>query len=252
MAQPMQRALAKPRTMSPSVPPPGAVPRHANEGPMLSNRKVTTITLVLALGACSKGSDRPATLPDDLKRDLAAASPSVGDLAAAPQRFQPTRFVSSVERAHTATPEKRTVLAHHRTKPRPVSRPAPQVATEAVPEPVEAVVAESPAPVSTPEAPTPEPTVIAHQPTTEPTSAPSPAPAGSGGEVGGGQRGHGGGWGGLLGGLIGAVVIRGGIGGVDKCDPRTDGRVRPTVIDRPDFGMPIPTGQPTFPGSRRR
>jgi hypothetical protein len=240
-------------SVSPSVAPPGAASRNANEDPMLPIRKVTTLTLVLVLvGACSKRSEQAATLPDDLKRDLAAASPSVGDLASAPQRFQPTRFVSSVEQAHTATPEKRTVLAHHRTKPQPVRRPAPQVATEAVPEPVDAVVAEAPAPVSTPEAPTPEPTVIAHQPTSEPTSAPSPAPVGSGGEVGGGQRGHGGGWGGLLGGLIGAVVIRGGIGGVDKCDPRTDGRARPTVIDRPDFGMPIPTGQPTFPGSRRR
>lgn len=219
---------------------------------MLSNRKVTMLALVLVLGACSKRTEQAATLPDDLKRDLAAASPSVGDLATAPQRFQPTRFVSSMEQAHTATPEKRTVPAHRRTKPQLVRRPAPQLAVEAVPEPVEAVVAEAPAPVSTPEAPAPAPTVIAHQPTSGPTSAPSPAPAGAGGEAGAGERGHGGGWGGLLGGLIGAVVIRGGIGDVDKCDPRTDGHARPTVIDRPDFGMPIPTGQPTFPGSRRR
>jgi hypothetical protein len=66
-----------------------------------------------------------------------------------------------------------------------------------------------------------------------------------------GDRGHGGGLGGLLGGLIGAVIIRGGHGGIDKCDPRTDGRANPTVIDRPDFGMPLPTGQ-TFPRSRQR
>jgi hypothetical protein len=219
---------------------------------MLTNRNVTTLSLTLLLGACSTSRDQAATLPDDLKQDLAAASTSGGDLATAPQSYQRMRFVSSVERAHTATPVKRTVLAHHHTKPQPVRRPAPQAATEAAAESMDAVVAEAPAPVSTPEAPMPEPTVVAHQPTSEPTSAPSTAPAGSGGEVGGGEHGHGGGWGGLLGGLIGAVVIRGGIGGVDKCDPRTDGRARPTVIDRPVFGMPIPTGQPTFPGSRRR
>jgi hypothetical protein len=48
----------------------------------------------------------------------------------------------------------------------------------------------------------------------------------------------------------GAVVIRGGHGGIDKCDPRTDGRRRGGMggmMDRPDFGMPVPMGRPTFP-----
>jgi hypothetical protein len=97
--------------------------------------------------------------------------------------------------------------------------------------------------------------VIAQQPS-EP-SAPAPAPtAGRGddgrsvGQGGIGDRSAGGGLGGILGGIIGAVVIRGGHGGVDKCDPRTDGRRRGGiggVFDRPDFGMPVPTGRPTFP-----
>ena len=65
------------------------------------------------------------------------------------------------------------------------------------------------------------------------------------------RGGHGGGgWGGLIGGIIGSVVIRGGHGGVDKCDPRTDGRARPPISDRPDFSMPLPIGRPTFPGPR--
>jgi hypothetical protein len=219
---------------------------------MPQTRNVTTaLSLLLLLGACSTRSDRAAPLSDDLKQDLAAAAPSGGDLATTPQSYQPMRFVSAVERVHAAAPTKRPAMAHRRVKAMHSRQPAPEVAS-ATPDPVSTMVSEAPAPVSTPEAATPEPTVIAHQPTNEPTSAPSTATAGSGGEVGGGERGHGGGWGGILGGLIGAVVIRGGIGTVDKCDPRTDGRARPTIIDRPDFGLPVPTGQPTFPRSRRR
>jgi hypothetical protein len=42
------------------------------------------------------------------------------------------------------------------------------------------------------------------------------------------------------------VVIRGGHGGVDKCDPRTDGRRTGGIyIMGPNSGMPLPTG--TFP-----
>jgi hypothetical protein len=217
---------------------------------MLQTRNVTTaLSFVLLLGACSTRSDQAAPLSDDLKQDLAAAAPAAGDLATTPSSYQPMRFVSAVERVHTAAPAKRTAMAHRRVKATHSRQPAPEVASE-TPDPMSTMVAEAPAPVSTPETATPEPIVIAHQPT-EPASAPSTATAGSGGEVGGGERGHGGGWGGILGGLIGAAVIRGGIGTVDKCDPRTDGR-RPTIIDRPVFGLPVPTGQPTFPGSRRR
>jgi hypothetical protein len=219
---------------------------------MLQTRTFTTaLSLVLLLGACSTRSDHAAPLSDDLKQDLAAAAPSAGDLATTPPSFQPMRFVSAVERVHTAAPAKRTAMAHRRVKATHSRQPAPEVASE-TPDPMSTMVSEAPAPAATSEAATPEPTVIAHQPTTETTSAPSTATAGSGGEVGGGDRGHGGGWGGILGGLIGAAVIRGGIGTVDKCDPRSDGRGRPTIIDRPVFGLPVPTGQPTFPGSRRR
>ena len=112
-----------------------------------------------------------------------------------------------------------------------------------------------PAPVAVATETAPEPIVIVQQPTAE--TAPAPIPVSSGpaddgrsvGEGGIGERRPGGGVGGLLGGIIGAVVIRGGHGGVDKCDPRTDGRRgRGGVIARrPVFGMPSPVGRPTFP-----
>jgi hypothetical protein len=47
------------------------------------------------------------------------------------------------------------------------------------------------------------------------------------------------------------VVIRGGAGGIDHCDPRHDGRARPTVGGRPDFGMPVYQGR-VLGGVRRR
>jgi hypothetical protein len=119
-------------------------------------------------------------------------------------------------------------------------------------ETMDAAMSEAPTPVATPEAATTEPVVVAHKPTTETTEAPVPvAQAGASDEIGARDRGRGSGWGGLLG-AIGAVVIRGGIGSVDKCDPRTDGRHGMPVIERPVvYGMPVPVGAPTFPGSRR-
>ena len=218
---------------------------------MLLTRNVgKALTFVLLLSACSTRSDQAAPLPDDLKQDLAAAASSSGDLAT-PQQYQPMRFVSAVERAHSATPTRRPAVAHRRVKATHARRPAPEVASE-TPDPASTMVAEAPAPVAAPEAPRSEPTVITHEPS-EPANAPSPATTGAGGEVGGGARGHGGGWGGILGGLIGTAVIRGGIGGVDKCDPRGEGRRRPTVVvDRPIFGMPFPGGQTTFPRMPRR
>lgn len=124
--------------------------------------------------------------------------------------------------------------------------------------PVVAVASESASPAPIAAAPAPEPTVAivaSSQPSNEQVS---------GGSDGVGDRGHGGGLGGLLGGIIGSVVLRGGHGGIDKCDTRTagrgrppmtagtdpvtggsdtEGRARPPVTDRPDFGLPIPTGR---------
>lgn len=213
----------------------------------------TALFLLLVVGACTSRSDRSTALSDELKRDLAAAASSSGDLAGAPQSYRPMRFVSTVERAHAAAPARRITAAHRRVKAKHSRQPAPEVAS-ATPDAASTMVSEAPAPVSTPDAATVEEVVIAHQPSTAPASQPSPSS--SGGDVGG-AHGHGGGWGEIIGGLIGAAVIRGGIGTVDKCDPRTDGR-RPRIIDRQDIGLPpgmgdLPgMGRTTFPRTPRR
>jgi hypothetical protein len=209
----------------------------------------TTLASALLVGACGREQERPAGLSDDLKTDLAVASTAGGDLATAPRSYQRMRFVSEVEQLEASAPAKRIRASHHPVRLAARRAPAPDPSAEAAPDPVDAM-AEMPEPTAAPsaEAPTPEPAaVIAQQPAPEPTVV----PVGSSTEGSAGNQGHG--WGGLLGGIIGAVVIRGGHGGVDKCDPRTDGRARPRVTDRPDFGLPLPTGR-TFPipGSRRR
>jgi hypothetical protein len=219
---------------------------------MRTDVKLATLSLAVLLGACSKREDQATGLSEDLKKDLAVASASASEFATAPSHYQPMRFVSAVEQARASTPAKRTVATKRRTKPvrRPeaTAKPAPEVVEEPSLAAVESP-APSPAPEAVPTAPTPEPVVIAQQPAGEP----APVPVGTGGgegDAGMGARRSGGGLGGLLGGIIGAVVIRGGRGGVDHCDPRTDGRQRPPIFDRPDFGLPLPTGQ-RFPLRRR-
>lgn len=218
--------------------------------------KVAALSLVVVLGACDARQDQPTALSDDLKRDLAAAS-APGDLATAPRAYQRTRFVSEVEMARAKAPAPRLVASKRRTppvrRPEPASKPAEDVVEEPTVASNEAP-ASAPAPVAIATESAPDPIVIVQQPTTETAPAPIPVSTGRGddgrsvGEGGIGERRPGGGVGGLLGGIIGAVVIRGGHGGVDKCDPRTDGRRRGGIISRrPDFGMPSPVGRPTFP-----
>lgn len=224
---------------------------------MRTDVKVATLSLAVFLGACNARQEPVAGLSEDLKKDLAVAS-SASDLATAPQSYQRARFVSDVEMSsRTKLPAPKLVASKRRTKPvkRPVPVAKPPV-NDVVEDPAVAANEElAPAPAATPaETSTPEPVVIVQQPTEE--RAPEPAPASTGrgddgrsvGEGGIGDRSTGRGIGGMLGGIIGAVVIRGGIGGVDKCDPRTDGRRRGGVmVHRPDFGMPSPAGRPTFP-----
>ena len=212
---------------------------------MRMDLKVAALSLAVLAGACSRREEpTTATLSDDLKRDLAAAS-APGDLAGAPQKFERMRFVSDVERVQSNTPAKSPRVARSTVRSTVKKRPAPAPAAARSPEPVATPVSE----------PMPEPMVIAQRPSPDPVNVPVGTNDGGMGERGrnggvGGSRGVGG-LGGILGGIIGAVVIRGGHGGVDKCDPRTDGRNRGgPVIDRPDYGSPYPTGG-TFPRSRR-
>ncbi|HEX7977179.1 MAG TPA: hypothetical protein VF461_01150 [Gemmatimonadaceae bacterium] len=218
---------------------------------MRKHVKVATLSLAVFAGACGTSKEQTATLPDDLQKDLAAASAPASDLATAPRSFEPTRVVSEMERSKTATPEKKIVATKRHTKPvrrpQPVSKPAEVVADA---EPV-GTTAEAPAPTKAPDPaslPTiSEPVATAPEPGARPAPTPIPTRGGSGdGGIGERRRGGGiGGLGGIFGGIIGAVVIRGGHGGVDKCDPRTDGRTGGIFIMGPNSGMPLPTG--TYP-----
>jgi hypothetical protein len=226
---------------------------------MRTDVKVAAISFAVVLGACNSRQEKATGLSEDLKRDLAAAS-APGDLATAPRAYERTRFVSEVEMNRANKPVPKVVASKRRTKPvvrpQPVTKHADEVvADENVASNEE--LAPAPAPVAAPTS-TPAPTVIAQQPTDEPVPGPQTANPGRGddgrsvGQGGIGERGSGGGLGGLLGGIIGAVVIRGGHGGVDHCDPRTDGRRRGGMIgggmmDRPNFPLPLPTGRGTFP-----
>ena len=224
---------------------------------MRTHVKVAALSLAVILGACDKRQEQATGLSEDLKRDLAAAS-AAGDLATAPRAYERARFVSEVELARAKAPAPRPVASKRRTppvrRPEPVSKPAEEVVEEPTVASNEAPAPE-PAPVAVATETAPEPIVIVQQPTTENAPAPIPVSTGRGddgrsiGEGGIGERRPGGGIAGTLGGIIGAVVIRGGHGGIDKCDPRTDGRRgRGGIISRrPDFGLPSPVGRGTFP-----
>lgn len=216
-------------------------------------RKLMIVALGLGAIACSTKQEQSATIDADLQKDLAVAGAADSGLVLASVDYKPMRFVSAVEQVQPAVPSKkpspapkpaRTSRRHptHKATPAPAPAPEPQVVAEAeAPEP-------EPQPVETPApAPEPEPVVIAQQPSPEP----SHAPVGSGSEGNVGRGGSGGGWGGIIGGIIGSVVIRGGMGGVDHCDPRTDGRVRPSYPSIPVSRMPVIGGGRVIGGHRR-
>jgi hypothetical protein len=229
---------------------------------MRTHVKVAAISFAVVLGACNARKEQTTALSDDLKRDLAAASASAGDLATAPRAYEPMRFVSRAEMTRSTTPAPRLVATKRRTpkamRAEAVKKPAAEMVADETVKSDEAM-APAPAPVAAPNATEEQPVTIAQQPTPEPAPTTTPSNTGRGdegrgeGQGGIGERGIGGGLGGILGGIIGAVIIRGGHGGVDKCDPRTDGRrgrggmIGGGAMDRPDFGLPLPTGRTTFP-----
>jgi hypothetical protein len=209
--------------------------------------------------ACGRGNSKDqASMNADLKRDLAAASASGVELASTSRDYQPTRFVSAIESPKASAP------VHRRNVKRPVARPAAasndEVAKAPDPAPENKVAVAEPSPSTETPAPAIDtPTNVAVSPRPTPVgSAPAPTGAGSG-SVGGGS--HGGGLGGIgeaIGTIIGVVVIRGGAGGVDHCDPRTDRRPTNGPIALPDPRIPTRAGggivinnplprRPTFP-----
>jgi hypothetical protein len=204
----------------------------------------TALSFVILLAACGKRQE-PVALSADLQKDLATVS-SGSDLAIAPKSYQPMRFVSAIEQSRPIAPAKRPSTSHERMHA--VSHHVTQPMTDVASEPTVTAVAGAATTVSTPEAAAPAPSItVAPAPAPEPSSA--PAGSSSGGTVG--DHDQGGGLAGLLGGIMGAV-IRGGHVGVDKCDPRTDGRRGGVIIGPPVFENPAPTGQPVFSGMPRR
>jgi hypothetical protein len=223
--------------------------------------KLSVVPVAMLAVACGRGaSDEPTVLADDLKRDLQAASSSSVELAATARDYQPTRIVSAIESPRSSAPVRR------RTVRKPVAQPVaanePEIAKAPDPAPENTIDVPEPQPAE--EAPAPAidtPTNVAVSPRPTPVgSAPAPTDAGSGG-VGGGSRGGGlGGVGEAIGTIIGVVVVRGGAGGIDHCDPRRDRRPNngPIAMPNPYPGArgpdviannPFPR-RPTFPSRR--
>lgn len=221
--------------------------------------KLSVLPVAALAVACGRGNSKDQTaLSADLKRDLAAASASSVELASTAREYQPARFVSAIESPATSAPVRRRnvrrpVVRHTAANDKQVAKapdPAPESKVD-VAEPTPSAEAPAPA-IDTPTnvAVTPRPTPVG--------TAPASTDVGSGG-VGGGSRGGGlGGVGEAIGTIIGVVIIRGGAGGVDHCDPRTDGRRGGTngPVYIPNSRAPVGVGgipnnpyprRPTFP-----
>ena len=172
---------------------------------------------VVLLAACT--GDKKSAMNDDLKKDLELASTTDGITLANSAGNMDMQVVSAIER--TAPPARRqtpsTRVRRHRAAPK---APPRVVQTEALasisetemqsvaPEPV----ANDPVPVS----PRPQPVAVSYP------SGPS-----SGGDDGRVSEGSTAGV--VIGSILGAVIRGGtvgggGVGGIDRCDPRTDGR----------------------------
>src|SRR5215218_7610749 len=221
--------------------------------------KLSVLPVAALAVACGRGNSNEQTaLTADLKRDLAAATASSVELASTSREYQPARFVSAIESPATSAPVRRRnvrrpVVRHTAATEQEVAK-APDTAPQSkvdVAEPTPSSEAPAPA-IDTPTnvAVTPRPTPVG--------SAPASTDVGSGG-IGGGSRGGGlGGIGEAIGTVIGVVVIRGGAGGIDHCDPRTDRRPTNGPVALPDPRVPTRAGggiiannpfprRPTFP-----
>jgi hypothetical protein len=214
--------------------------------------KLSVVPVAVLAVACGRGksNDQQAALNADLKRDLEAASASSVELASTARDYQPTRFVSAIESPKSSAPVRR------RNVRRPVAKPAAAAEQEVAkaPDPApenKVAVAEPEKSTETPAPAIDTPTNVAVSPRPTPVgSAPASTDAGSGG-VGGGSRGGGlGGIGEAIGTVIGVVIIRGGAGGVDHCDPRTDRRPTNGPIALPDPRVPTRAGGGIIPNDR--
>ena len=177
----------------------------------------------VVVAACGRNS-APANraMSDDLKRDLQLATTSGLDLASQQRAasFPLTEIPQSSAPSPTRTLKKGAGPKAVRSKhPTVKASPEPTVVANAE-EPQTEVMQKDPSPTTEP---TPDPTAPA---------VPRPSPMPTNPDGGEGAHGHGGGGsrpgandGGVLGTIFG-VILRGGIGDGDHCDPRSDGRGR--------------------------
>jgi hypothetical protein len=171
---------------------------------------LTALGLAL-LAACGKGSSKSSTaMNDELQRDLAAAKSSDGiALASSATGYQPMRFVSDIEKTNTAVPISRSPAP--RRVPRKQSAPegTDEKSPDAAPQ-YEGMTGTAPAPEPEAEAPANDvPSVPSVSVNPRPTPVSVESTAGSGRGSGGPPE---------IGDIIG-VIIRGGNGGVDHCEP---------------------------------
>ena len=230
--------------------------------------RVSVLPVAAMALACGRGKDanESAVLADDLKRDLQAASSSGVELANTARDYKQTQVVSVLESPQTSAPVRRRSVRRPVAQPVAANEPEEAKAPDAAPENKVDVAEPTPA-VETPAPSIDTPTQVAVSPRPTPVgAAPAPVDAGSGG-VGGGSTGGGlGGVGDAIGTIIGVVVTRGGGGGIDHCDPRTDRRRPPNgpvafpgaggIGAYPPFGGSVndrmpPRGRGTFPSRRR-
>lgn len=167
-----------------------------------------------AVAACS-GRERARPVDADLGHDLDLASTTGIELAN--RGGAGTQVVSAIEETPRSAPHQSAART-----PKSMGRRRHKIATPKADAPEATVMVadhEAVAAATTEPAAGPEPTATAPAPTPDPGPAVTPEPvsypAGGGTEAG---RGQGGGGGGIIG-IIGAV-LRGGMGGVDRCDER--------------------------------
>ena len=219
---------------------------------MRKHVKVATLSLAVFAGACGTSKEQSATLPEDLQKDLAAASAPASDLATAPKSFEPTRFVSEMERRgdrhagqddghDQAADEADAASAAGEQARRGASRTADVAGTsEMAPSTTRAPV---PADLPT----IPEPIATAPEPGARPAPSPVP-PAGGSGDGGIGERRRGAasaGW------AVSSAGSSAASSSAAVMAASTSAIRVPTVgrggifIMGPNSGMPLPTG--TFP-----
>ncbi len=173
------------------------------------------ITVSLGAAACQGGGRSSASVSDDLKRDLEAASSDQGlQLANASQGFERARVVSDIEQSNHSAPT--TQLPRPKPVPRKRSGALESTNQSPSPEPQVAEAPQNPQPEATEQAP------AADEPRV-PSVAPRPAPVpvevagasnGGRGRVGDGPP--------EIGEVIGVIFRGGGRGGIDDdhCVPR--------------------------------